>query len=363
MATTRSTREADLFSSSPARPSHHRTQLPPRKPGDVGANGVGGSNTKNPLKRTASAALLLTPPGSPEKEKRLTRSSKRTLTDSEDEDDDEVMASPGRANGRARKPVSKKPARTSTMVIREKRAQGRLGGGDGSIVWPRGRQASTNNTLQPFHRAGVSASPDGMQVDQVRLDSDEGEQGSPMQPSTPKRIGNIASLPTVPEPTTPTRRATRSQTKGKGPNPVRDSPNNPFLGGPSQTAGPREPVQEKPTMTYVFRGAKAVFRNPNYGGPDVEAQQRHRLHPAHPDFSPDLMTAPKLLFPPAIGNLALDSDDEGPVTPPRYNLRSPSNRMTTPSPRGRVTKRRRVGEAPDSAGALFGGPKTPAMAQ
>ncbi|KAG8912631.1 hypothetical protein FRC00_004105, partial [Tulasnella sp. 408] len=312
MASTRPTREADIFSSSPARPSHHRTQLPPRKPGDVDGNSrafPGGSNSKNPLKRTASTALL-TPPGSPEKEKR--RSSKRTLTDSEDEDEDEEMASPGRANGaRPRRNVTKKPARTSTMVVRERRAQGRLGAAEGSIVFPRGRQASTNATLQPLHRAGASTSPDGMQVDQIRLDSDD-EHGSPMQPSTPKQ--NIAALPTVPEPTTPTRPRTRSQTRSKRPNPVRDSPNNPFLGGSPRT-GPREPVEEKPTMTYVFRGVKAVFRNPNYGGPDVETQTRHRLHPAHPDYSPDLMTAPKLLFPSAAGASGFDSDDDRPATP------------------------------------------------
>lgn len=105
------------------------------------------------------------------------------------------------------------------------------------------------------------------------------------------------------------------------------------------------------------RGVKAVFRNPNYGGPDVETQERHRLHPAHPEFSPDLMTAPKLLFPPAAENSGFDSDDDGPVTP-RYNLRSPP-RMASSSPRGRATKRRRVGEASSSADALFGGPKTP----
>lgn len=246
MASARPNRETDIFSSSPAHPSHHRTQLPPRKPTDGAVHGPTG---KNPLKRTASAALLLTPPGSPEKEKR--RSPRRTIPDSEDEDEDDVMNSPGRANGRPRRPMVKKPVRTSTMVVRERRAQGRLGGADGSIVWPRGRQASTSTTLQPLHRTGVSASPEGMQVDQVRLDSDEGEQGSPMQPSTPK-MRNISSLPTVPEPTTPTRRTTRSQTKGKGPQPVRDSPNNPFLGSLSLSDGPREPSEEKPTMTYVL---------------------------------------------------------------------------------------------------------------
>ncbi|RDB18410.1 hypothetical protein Hypma_000376 [Hypsizygus marmoreus] len=65
--------------------------------------------------------------------------------------------------------------------------------------------------------------------------------------------------------------------------PVRDSPNNPFLdASPTNdsgiestdtTPGPRTPQQERPTVTYVFRG------------------------PSDPNFSPAPHCPPKLLFP------------------------------------------------------------------
>lgn len=225
--------EADLFSSSPARPSHHRTQLPPSRKPVV--------SSRPNLKRSASEASLLTPPGSPEKEK--PRSVKRSFTESDDEeeDDDQEMASPSGSR-------SKRKMRSSRIAVKEKRAQGRLGV-DNTIVWPRGGRTVGSSRTGPITRAGAITSPVGHQVKSMRLDSDEGELGSPELPRTP---GGDVKMKAPAEPTTPTRPKRRAATKAGKAQPVRDSPNNPFLGGSPRAPATTGPFEEQPTMTYVL---------------------------------------------------------------------------------------------------------------
>ncbi|KAF7295168.1 hypothetical protein MIND_01055600 [Mycena indigotica] len=106
-------------------------------------------------------------------------------------------------------------------------------------------------------------------------------------PHTPTTKSHFASPPTTP-PSKPAPNLT-----------FRDSPDNPFLATP---IGPDDEVivtsesvlrEEKPTMTYVFRGIRRDFPNPHYGVPPNPNSQ---LPPEHPDFEPDEAAVPKLLF-------------------------------------------------------------------
>ncbi|KAK0210505.1 hypothetical protein DFS33DRAFT_298191 [Desarmillaria ectypa] len=93
--------------------------------------------------------------------------------------------------------------------------------------------------------------------------------------------------------------------------PIRDSPNNPFLDTPGgiDDASDNEddgaslaerPYEEKPTVTFVYRGVRKTFPNPYYDpvkkGP-VSPTPNSLLPPEHIDFSPDLRCPPKVLFP------------------------------------------------------------------
>ncbi|KZV67073.1 hypothetical protein PENSPDRAFT_667303 [Peniophora sp. CONT] len=122
----------------------------------------------------------------------------------------------------------------------------------------------------------------------------------------------LSPPPTRPrDPVTPPRR-TFSKEKGKDKDvrPVRDSPNNPFLVAlpadaaadsdadsdvevPSSPLGPKTPLPELPTMTYVFRGKKQIFANPFFG---AQPDPRSTLSPRHPEYSPSEMCAPRRLF-------------------------------------------------------------------
>ncbi|KAI9458455.1 hypothetical protein HD554DRAFT_2177348 [Boletus coccyginus] len=100
--------------------------------------------------------------------------------------------------------------------------------------------------------------------------------------------------------------------------PKRDSPNNPFLIDSSekvtsrsewdssdeeeevgearvQEGTPTPTFEEKPTITYVFRGQKATFQNPLYGlAPEVIAASKLPID--HPDYEAVEACPPKRLF-------------------------------------------------------------------
>jgi len=128
-------------------------------------------------------------------------------------------------------------------------------------------------------------------------DSDSGEDVA----LTRTAVFHIAteSPPVTPKTRSSTRRA------------VRDSPDNPFLVTPenhpedtpsssgSAKPSPHAPLQERPTIAYVFRGVRRECKNPLYN----HAQDRpfspppeSKLDVDHPDYSPAIHCIPKRLF-------------------------------------------------------------------
>jgi len=113
-------------------------------------------------------------------------------------------------------------------------------------------------------------------------------------------VGSTTSPPVTPKTRSSTRRA------------LRDSPDNPFLDTPknhdddtsshsdsSANSSPHEPLQERPTIGYVFRGVRREIKNPLYN----HAQDRpfspppeSKLAIDHPDYSPSIQCIPKRLF-------------------------------------------------------------------
>uniref|UniRef100_A0A0W0FX86 Uncharacterized protein n=1 Tax=Moniliophthora roreri TaxID=221103 RepID=A0A0W0FX86_MONRR len=126
----------------------------------------------------------------------------------------------------------------------------------------------------------------------------------PVKPATSENVSpaTVASTP----PRTP-----KSQvSKGAGISPIllRDSPNNPFLSSPespSDAARSGRVIQgstvddERPTFTMV-RGVRKEFPNPYYdhkNGRPKSPDPRSLLPPEHPDYTPDLRSRPRALWP------------------------------------------------------------------
>ncbi|KAG0698896.1 hypothetical protein DFH29DRAFT_983719 [Suillus ampliporus] len=112
-----------------------------------------------------------------------------------------------------------------------------------------------------------------------------------------------------------------SNSKAKKIWPTRDSPDNPFLAGEGEastskasgwessddelpvgeareresTPTPAPAFEEKPTITYVFRGQKATFQNPQYDLPP-QVLEASKLPIDHPDFEVAEACAPRRLF-------------------------------------------------------------------
>jgi len=146
-------------------------------------------------------------------------------------------------------------------------------------------------------------------------------------PNTPTTVSSTYSPPETPKTRSSTRRA------------LRDSPDNPFLATPENHAddsessanpSPHEPLQERPTIAYVFRGVRRECRNPLYN----HAQDRpfspppeSKLAIDHPDYSPSIHCAPKRLFPDAYSKRKKKpstSSKRDPVSRKRARQRSPS---------------------------------------
>ncbi|KAI0314176.1 hypothetical protein OF83DRAFT_1174983 [Amylostereum chailletii] len=150
-------------------------------------------------------------------------------------------------------------------------------------------------TLKPRSRTGPSVS--------ARLSSSSRR----LSHSIPASKGSITSSAAraaaaatllSPPPTRPRPPVTPPRPKRVKVGPKRDSPNNPFLqdSPPSSPVGPKTPLTEQQTITYVFRGKKQTFGNPYfYWKPDP----RSDLPTRHPDFTPSDNCAPRRLFPQA----------------------------------------------------------------
>ncbi|KAG8933563.1 hypothetical protein FRC03_005972 [Tulasnella sp. 419] len=351
----------DPFMSSPARPARTSSRIIKAQPLKAHATEAALQATrKNPLKRTASAALLLTPPATIEKQH---RSKQPILTDDEEDgeedggqtDKDSPRGSPRRRSGKAG-PFPK-------LRRNERRFSG------GNVTWAASSNAEGSSPVKPsaslasIHspkrspRRGAQVSADAAlaaeHVDRMNLDSES--DASPVLPTTPKmgRVFSHVQIPPPPQflngPTTPTRKSTR-QKKASPNQPTRDSPNNPFLKPFTGKPPPKQQHSgEQPTMTYVFRGVKAVFRNPAYGLPEPVEGDPSTLPPEHPDFSPNLLTAPRLLFPPA--NID-DADSDVDLDADKYKILTRSKaaqqkrETSAPATPQRPSKKRKMASSP-----------------
>ncbi|KAK2467213.1 hypothetical protein APHAL10511_000762 [Amanita phalloides] len=141
-----------------------------------------------------------------------------------------------------------------------------------------------------------------------------------------------------------------------------NSPNNPFLDdGKSKTkaTSPCTPtsLEERPTVTYVFRGVRGVYPNPLYNHAKKRALSpppESLLPPEHPDYSPDMRCPPRVLFPTrpskSKSHRKRDCLPELPTTPTRS--RGPSSKE-----RGHV--KQHISRLPKMNDAVLGpGPKS-----
>ncbi|KAF8816813.1 hypothetical protein BYT27DRAFT_7229831 [Phlegmacium glaucopus] len=126
--------------------------------------------------------------------------------------------------------------------------------------------------------------------------------------ATPKALVTRKPDPHTATDSPPVTPKTRSSTRRA----LRDSPDNPFLVTPekhvddtpspsdsSANPSPHDPLKERPTIAYVFRGVRRECKNPLYNyaqhrpfSPPPESQ----LPIDHPDYSPAIHCTPKRLF-------------------------------------------------------------------
>jgi len=125
--------------------------------------------------------------------------------------------------------------------------------------------------------------------------------------TTPK-----AFLSRKPEPHVATNSPVTPKTRSSARLALRDSPDNPFLATPenhpkdtpspsdsSANPSPHGPLQERPTIAYVFRGVRRECRNPLYNhaqGRPFSPPPESKLPIDHPDYSPAIHCTPKRLF-------------------------------------------------------------------
>jgi len=229
-----------------------------------------------PLKRSASTASLPTPPRTLDKKKSRSRS-RHSAQDTDSESNYSQSDSDGEQQ--EDKVVSGRKKRRTSMALRGNDEEE-----DENEFWTgrRGKARDTDDDASPALlqyrvKALVSPPPSLRQTT-----------SAPEPPVTPESAGSSSSRTTR-------LRAARRQA-------LRDSPENPFLDdSPPSAAGspvPRTPTkhEEKPLVTYVFRGMKAQFANPMYNLPP--SAHEHSLLPVeHPDFEANEACPPKLLFP------------------------------------------------------------------
>lgn len=266
-----------------------------------------------PLKRSASVASLPTPPRTHHK---------RTRSDSDSSDEDSTH-------------------QTRTKRLKHKSTAGEA---DEEIAfWAGTGRASSGTTaarkgLQPEkkEKEQSDSSPSPAML-RYRVKAPVSPPPSRRQPQVqPNRASSVEPCAAHGSPVTPPRRLflrapsalPKTPTKKSKPKriwPTRDSPNNPFLsddacapskkrssewdssddegevvGAPiirqeTPTPTAASSYEERPTITYVFRGQKATFANPLYNLP-AEVEAASKLPIEHPDFEPLEAFPPKRLF-------------------------------------------------------------------
>lgn len=243
------------------------------------------------LKRTASTASLPTPPQTVENKRRYTRSHSRGSGHESNYESDSRKA----------RDQGPPPARRLNFGIKKQRTD-RLDAVLASL--------SGEDSENPFWDGPVELQEEHLSPVTSPMEHFRGK--APVSPPPSSRRQNII-CPSAP----------RKKNVAIVDQPIRDTPNNPFLddspmsisGEPVEPQTPTEHV-EKPTVTYVLyvlylsiikhvltlafysRGVKATFDNPLYSLPP-EVHERSLLPIDHPDYSPNPACAPKLLFPEA----------------------------------------------------------------
>ncbi|KAF8221592.1 hypothetical protein L208DRAFT_1447145 [Tricholoma matsutake] len=250
-----------------------------------------------PLKRSASTASLPTPPRTRRKRKngrsRASNDSDTDLgslaSDSDVGDSEEIIG------------THKKP-RTSE----EKEAEEEAFWMNASSSMLKSSKAKVDSSIAADTRKAKSSAEVPPAVLYRRLNNHGTNGVAPVSPPPSNRKPTTAM--TTPSVISPVPNSPPVTPESKFP--MRDSPNNPFLessrgadsdssNGPSSSE-PRTPHQEKPTVTYVFRGVRGTFPNPMYDQANkrpISPSANSRLPIDHPDYSPAIHCPPKLLFP------------------------------------------------------------------
>ncbi|KAI0035184.1 hypothetical protein K488DRAFT_83267 [Vararia minispora EC-137] len=239
------------------------------------------------IRRSHSVASLPTPPTTIRKRPR-SRASSRFSSDDEDATtsaaDDDLLGPKASPQPQPKR----KKRRVDTDVVASEPAEDETAE---DAFWGPSRPALDKAAPKPKLQPKLQPKPRGRP-----------EKRAPSVTASASRAAAAATLlsppPTRPRPPiTPPRRVEKG--KDKTVRPVRDSPNNPFLASPGSISapaspvGPKTPLAEPPTMTYVFRGKKQVFVNPNY---NVPPDPRSDLPETHPDYSPGERCEPRRLF-------------------------------------------------------------------
>ncbi|KAF8308222.1 hypothetical protein DL93DRAFT_2171284 [Clavulina sp. PMI_390] len=280
----RATTEDDVFSSSPAHPSHHNTQHTKRNPY------AQAQRTSN-LKRTAAVAALPSPPTTQSRRKQA-----RTVADSDDDENhDDVQATPTKAGTSTRLRTTSASASPGQATPRTRATRA----GNAAVG-----KSATMNILEVHEDGRRSPTPSpyveaaSKPLDEIRVNGklyraveekveSDSEDESAVEPETPKAKRRLAtdSPQTPPQPPARKRRG-----------PIRDSPNNPFLSHSPRHPRATTPINERESITYVFRGVKV--HQPNFlkrrAGENPAA-----LSPSNSDYSPTAAFEPRMLFPDA----------------------------------------------------------------
>lgn len=242
---------------------------------------------RRPLKRSASTASLPTPPYSRERRKRRA-SERENESDSDDDDDGDNVSEPTEED----RILTAKAERLGLLASSKPRPS---------------REPSSKK------RAKLDQAVSQSKAEQVATSA-----VAPLSPPRSRRH-TAAAVPRTPPP----RKAKKPAGASSKPVPVRGSPDNPFIDdvagpGGSKDARPvprrhSEEYEEKPTVTYVFRGVKATFENPLYNL-SPSARSKANLPIEHPDFSPDPAVPPRRLF---FAKEDVDDEDTVEIRPKR----------------------------------------------
>ncbi|KIK63981.1 hypothetical protein GYMLUDRAFT_71444 [Collybiopsis luxurians FD-317 M1] len=268
------------------------------------------AHSARPLKRSASMASLPTPPRTSRRTKNRKLRSLKAATAEEEREADGSASSDDEQEESGEPKYKKRRISSAQEETQDNEAAfwlaGSLSSGKETVEEPTTVDAvdsdSDSETTTSFlsRRAQKSSTVGSAPVSPPP---------SHRRPAGAKIAPTLNLLPAVEENPSPAGTSPPETPKSSKMRAFRDSPDNPFLASPldldaaaSTSLSSKElpKLEEKPTMTYVFRGVKKTYPNPYYDhekdrprSPDPNS----RLSPEHPDFSPDLRGAPRALWP------------------------------------------------------------------